>query len=395
MGIFGFVGDIVSDVLGGSSARSEQQKYNLQNMAVQQEYTKENMAIQNQYNIDAFNRENEYNTPLAQRQRAQAAGLNPNFDNTAGVVAQQDSGVTASSPSGGMPSAGAQGSISDLLSLVKIGKELKNLKADTKEKESNAEALKAKARKDNADASRQEFQADLDRDYASPERASGIRSLEAGSTLAEKNAEQVFSIAHATVSKLYAEKDYTEAQRQAVEESLPYIAKEIASRINANEASAYYQNMQGRYVPQFAAAATTSANASMVSAETSKIIAQNDAMRVNLEKMMTYADVALKGSQEQQNKIQSGLLGLSFQVEKQLYDMQLPQKERLSALHFVRSQRKKCDAEIREIDSRKDLNEQEKAYYRSSTIRNYVETLNSGLGTFDWLKPPGIAPILK
>lgn len=146
MGLFSFVGDIVQDVFGGSKSRSEsaqynaqamaqqqaytqqnmetQQGYNLQNMAVQQRYNLQNMALQNQYNIEAFNRENEYNSPLQQRLRAQAAGINQNWQDGAGVVAQQDSGVSSAVPSGAMPSAspggvpGVSSSLADPSSLL-------------------------------------------------------------------------------------------------------------------------------------------------------------------------------------------------------------------------------------------------------------------------------------
>lgn len=120
MGLFSWIGDIVSDVFGGTTGRKDQQKYNVQNMAIQQEYARQNMADQNYYNVQAFERENAYNSPLAQQQRNYAAGVNPMWSDSGQVVGQQDSAVSAAAPSGAMPSAGNfdfLGSLASLLSL--------------------------------------------------------------------------------------------------------------------------------------------------------------------------------------------------------------------------------------------------------------------------------------
>lgn len=65
----------------------------------QYEYSVKLMDKQQEFNKEAFNMENAYNTPLAQRERMEQAGLNPNFVDSP-AIAQMESASTANGPAG-------------------------------------------------------------------------------------------------------------------------------------------------------------------------------------------------------------------------------------------------------------------------------------------------------
>lgn len=127
--------------VGGSLIGAKQQSnFDKEAMNIQNQHVLGQMAQQNQYNIDAFNRENEYNSPLAQRQRNMAAGINTNFTDAGSVAASQDSGT------GGSASALNSVDLSSLiqsasqLSLLPIQKQIMysqkaNIDADTHKKD--------------------------------------------------------------------------------------------------------------------------------------------------------------------------------------------------------------------------------------------------------------------
>lgn len=106
-GIASAVGSVIGGVVSSASARHSQKE----SQRNSQEMTLEQMSVQNQYNIDAFNRENEYNTPANQLERMRAAGLNPMWQGVSQPLADQNSNVAASPPSGqavGMDLSGLQ-----------------------------------------------------------------------------------------------------------------------------------------------------------------------------------------------------------------------------------------------------------------------------------------------
>lgn len=339
MGLFSFVGDFVSDVLGGHSARSEQQRYNLQNMAIQQKYTQENMALQNQFNIDAFNRENEYNTPLNQRARSLAAGLNPNFDNTAGVVAQQDSGVSPMSPSGAMPSAGQQGSIGDLLNVVKVGKELSNIKADTKEKEAAADVKET-------EAEHNRIQNESDKEFQHDERYQNIRKTISEHDLnnalqnkTEKETQQIFSTAHAYQSYLLAHADNLDSLKKQIDVTLPKLLAFYDAQIAEKYASANYSNVQSQYTPQFANAATMQGQAALMqgraalyNANTTRYLAESQKSNLdastycqNLLNNVEY-DLYRSGTQEAERRFMLQKIGFEVDNLRQEYNKNKPKE---------------------------------------------------------------------
>lgn len=73
-----FLGGIVSGLFGSHSQR----KTNAANLQIARETNQSNERIQdkqNAFNLMMWNKQNAYNTPLAQRQRYEAAGINPYF----------------------------------------------------------------------------------------------------------------------------------------------------------------------------------------------------------------------------------------------------------------------------------------------------------------------------
>ena len=80
--VAGAVGSVLGAGIGGSlSNRAASTMANAQLQATR-ETNQNNLLLaqrQNDWNVEQWNRQNEYNTPLAQRQRYEAAGINPYF----------------------------------------------------------------------------------------------------------------------------------------------------------------------------------------------------------------------------------------------------------------------------------------------------------------------------
>lgn len=249
MGVFSFIGDAINDIFGGNSARKDSQKYNEKNMDIQQNFALENMAIQNQYNIDAFNRENEYNTPLAQMQRARAAGLNPQWTSEGQAIAQQDSVAQGSSPNGGMPSGSNTDVLGDIANMISLGANIRKTKADAKLAEQNAKLVETQNEA-------QKFALDLDREYRSSERGKAIEEADsrinlntASSEKVTKEAQQVFGLAYAEIADKLASADLKDSQKKEIETLMDAKLKELFAKVNDLYASAYKTTVEANYIP--------------------------------------------------------------------------------------------------------------------------------------------------
>lgn len=77
----GFLGAATSLIGGAISAKGvrDTNKTNLQIARETNQANRENQEYQNEWNLNMWNAQNEYNSPDAQRQRLEAAGLNPIF----------------------------------------------------------------------------------------------------------------------------------------------------------------------------------------------------------------------------------------------------------------------------------------------------------------------------
>lgn len=117
MGLFDWV-SLGTNFVGGLAGMFSQNRNIDKQIAAQREEIQRNREynlnlakMQNQWNIEQWNRENTYNTPLAQRQRLAAAGMNPDLAYGEGVSAN----LAASSPE---MTAGAPSSPADMSNLA-------------------------------------------------------------------------------------------------------------------------------------------------------------------------------------------------------------------------------------------------------------------------------------
>lgn len=122
------------------AAAREQRLENERNRNFQREMAE--LAFQR--NIEQWNRENEYNSPVEQRKRLQAAGLNADlfYGGGAGNMMSADSPIMSSPSGGGAPASGAVGRgipEFDSLAIERARAEIENIKADTVKKESEGE----------------------------------------------------------------------------------------------------------------------------------------------------------------------------------------------------------------------------------------------------------------
>lgn len=131
-------GSMISSLIGVNAAKKQ--------AARQQRYNKELAEIQNQYNIAQWNRENAYNLPVAQIERLQEAGLNPNLvygqpNNTAAASPFLTSGNAANLQD--LPHLGTafSSAIDNYLKMAQAD----NIKADTDNKKTEGSILQDQA----------------------------------------------------------------------------------------------------------------------------------------------------------------------------------------------------------------------------------------------------------
>ena len=86
--ILPLVGTLASAVVGGAMQDMANDKANQQNQQLAKD--------QNQWNLSMWNRQNEYNSPAAQRERMEAAGMNPFFN-------EVSAGTASSVPQASVP----------------------------------------------------------------------------------------------------------------------------------------------------------------------------------------------------------------------------------------------------------------------------------------------------
>ena len=135
--ILPLVGTLAAAVVGGAMQDMANDKSNQQNQQLAKD--------QNQWNLSMWERQNEYNSPAAQRERMEAAGMNPFFNDVS-------SGTASSVPQAAVPTMQPSGN---------LGKSIASSAQNYFENEMNQQLVEANVRKAKADASTAESQAIL------------------------------------------------------------------------------------------------------------------------------------------------------------------------------------------------------------------------------------------
>lgn len=99
MSVFGALGSVVNGVFGLIGAR-QQNKSQMQQLKYQYDRNAEMMREQNAWNEQMWDKTNQYNSPIEQRKRMEAAGLNPMFYGLDGSSAGGLQSASFSAPSG-------------------------------------------------------------------------------------------------------------------------------------------------------------------------------------------------------------------------------------------------------------------------------------------------------
>lgn len=365
MGLFSFVGDIVQDVFGGSKSRSEsaqynsqamaqqqayaqqnmetQQSYNLQSMQQQQQYNLQSMAQQNQYNIEAFNRENEYNSPLQQRLRAQAAGINQNWQDGAGVVAQQDSGVSSGVPSGGMPSAspggvpGVSSALADPSSLLegvmhlsRFNKENKLLDQQIATEQAKQKQLLGAARRSNTEAddlemSREDRFEQIKQNIYNTDADTRKKLAEAG--LTEEKMATWFDEAFAAIDKDASISEYNRAMRDRCYQMVDYECANLDADTRKNLAEEAYYNVLPNLEQQKINVENRKARAQEVHNAVEQYKAETERSRVQTENKLTEAIKKHEGWKTYGTILKAGADAYEYKLKKFAYDKGLSQEQ--------------------------------------------------------------------
>lgn len=208
------------------------------------EYALDEMAQSFEYNKQAFDLENSYNTPLAQRERMKDAGLNPNFVDSTGAVAQMDSSVNGNAPAGGYSEVDL--GLDRLVTLANLALQKKKTDSDIQVNDSVILANEAKATSDYASASQSEAQTQNIYEGVIPlahaqiaDISNQILNRDKQLDISAKQLEQVVRRTSAEISKMTSECETMEQLRMVVAAKLPY---ELAN-MDAQTTNIYVDSM--------------------------------------------------------------------------------------------------------------------------------------------------------
>lgn len=132
---YGAVASALGTVFGAINS-NHQEKMQIAENQKNRDFAREMAQYQNEQNIEMWKRNNEYNTPAAQVSRMRAAGLNPALMYAGGSPAVPSVAPAMSGGNGANGSVGGNFAPFDALSASRMQAEIRNIDADTKQKES-------------------------------------------------------------------------------------------------------------------------------------------------------------------------------------------------------------------------------------------------------------------
>lgn len=150
--LLGAAGSVINGALGFFGQQSAN-KTNLKIVRETNAANRANQEYQNEWNLDMWNKQNEYNSPAAQRQRLEAAGLNPIFNgldgvSEAGQLQSADYVATPGAPmlnSGEFLGNGIGNAMKTMAEIKLLEKQADNIGADTDNKRLEGQILEVKA----------------------------------------------------------------------------------------------------------------------------------------------------------------------------------------------------------------------------------------------------------
>lgn len=133
--LIGAGSSLIGNVLGFAS-NSSTNKANREINQMNNEFNERMMQKQMDYNTMMWNKQNEYNTPLAQRQRLEAAGMNPYMMMNGGSAGNASAAGSTSmaSASGAAPMQAYHPNFQGIPEAILMAKQGKNIDADTQSK---------------------------------------------------------------------------------------------------------------------------------------------------------------------------------------------------------------------------------------------------------------------
>ena len=219
MGLFDAIGGVIGsgiNAITGSIQNRKNRKFQREMQDRQNAFTERMWNQQNDWNLEMWNRENEYNSPAAQMQRMMDAGINPN--SAAGGIAGNGAGQASPVQADLATGAGASGQgvavplgdvgsslVQNLIGMAQV----KNIEADTELKEKQSGNVEADT-----------LLKGVEKDKAEQE----VKDLIFKNTeLNPKTKEQM----EATISKTWAERDFTVEDKNKIIEQTRVFAKQV------------------------------------------------------------------------------------------------------------------------------------------------------------------------
>lgn len=139
----GPVGGAIGSVIGAAGsalAQDDSRSYQKEVLNLQNNFSAQQAAQVHQWNLEDWERNNAYNSPLSQKERLQAAGLNPLLTQTTNGLSSAVTSTPVSSSSAPQSDLSVLSSIiSTIIQSQKTAAEIRNIDADTKLKETDAE----------------------------------------------------------------------------------------------------------------------------------------------------------------------------------------------------------------------------------------------------------------
>lgn len=362
----------------------------------QHEYAVDLMERQQQYNIENFNMENEYNSPLAQRERMKAAGLNPNFvDGLSPVVGQLDSPAVASGAAGEVAPSGLDNIANAAATFASIKRENDLAKSQIKLNESAKEKNIADANKAASDTAMNDNKIQYMWDYQAPntnsqtlyynqqrdESIARVNEINQNLIFTKEKVEAFVKSIDSAIKKNEAEITNMEELRRFVEERLPYEIAKLDADTKKAAVDAYCNEILARNDSMRVRIEQQNANANTMNAGSNRITALANRRNAETNSQVGKAQIALFGAQQRLAESNAELTDGKV-VYQSMYNA-LTEELRSSGLDYALQNAIlwKMYSEKDEIESRTFRNKQEAELFADTYFFKILQEI-PGVGIF-------------
>lgn len=364
------------------------------NASTRKQYTntRKLMKYQNEINQANWNLVNEYNLPINEKKRLLAAGINPNFaqgTSQAGEIGASSLGQTDKPDYGGVDA---------LAKGVAFGQQI----AQTENTQANTELIRTQEEGQQIKNEQDAFQLEQDKKFTPSERTMGLNKSNQDileSVKRVENIAQQINESNQRIANLIRDGHLKEAQEELVKAQTFTENITRLFRVENISADTSVKKEEAKAIPQRTAIAKQNADTASKEAETNR---QALSWRQNQDKWQRDYDNRLLSLQATRNyylnaldevntefvssknigqQLQNGYDAYELDLRSWVAELELDKNEKQLLNDKLRQEGWRLKAEIKEINARKDLTEEQKKTEAVKQTKMRMETIYGAVNT--------------